>query len=179
MDSMLGLFLTTLPQIYFISVFIAWFATTTNRHDIFDPYPSIYSQILNSVRASKPALIAMFVIWFPIGIVAIFLMAFGIHKSILGMSDISFMVLFMSVCVLFPSRYLHKNLLSQVYDKQKWNRRIFKIAAVISVIALSTMLSAILTQPECRTNPLVEFNDACSLSFSYTYNLEAFELENQ
>ena len=178
MDSMLGLFLTTLSGIYFNSVFMAWFfrfATTVNRHDIFDPYPSIYSQFLNSVRASKPALIALFLIWFPMGIVAIFLMAFGIHKSILGMSDLSFMALFMSVSILFPSRYIHKNLLSQVYDKQKWNRRIIMIAAVFTVIVLSTMLSAILTQPECRTNPMVKFNDACSLSFSYTYNSEIFE----
>jgi hypothetical protein len=178
MDSMLGLFLTTLPQIYCMSVFMAWFArfaTTVNRHDIFDPYPSIYSQFLNSVRASKPALIAIFLIWFPMGIVFIFLMAFGIHKSILGMSDISFMALFMSVSILFPGRYIHKNLLSQVYDKQKWNRRIIMIAAVISVIAFSTILSAILSQPECRTNPLVKFNDACSLSFSSTYNSETFE----
>jgi len=94
--------------------------------------------------------------------------------QIYGMSDISFMALFMSVSVLFPGRYIHKNLLSQVYDKQKWNKRIIKIAAVISVIAFSNMLLTILTQPECRTNPLVKFNDACSLSFNYTYNSETF-----
>jgi hypothetical protein len=178
MDSMLGIFLTSLPGIYFISVFFAWSATKEIRYpDIFLPYPSVDSQFMNSIRDAKPVLIAMFVIWLPMGIVAIFLMAFGVHKSILGMSDKSFMTLFMPLSILFPSRYLHKNLLSQVHDKQKWNRKIFKIAAAFTVIVLSLMLLAILTQPECRTNPLVKLNDACRLS--YSYNFETFEWESQ